>query len=95
MSEEGDGAAGTSDGDAVTVSFDSDEQLSAAAAYVNDDDGNNVSTLNLGDFTETGSGPYSYEATVTGLSDDTYEVTLTATANTGEQTTDTVTIDIS
>lgn len=75
----------TGSGGEITVSFNTNEQLSEAVAYLNDASGTNETTFTLStnDFTETnnGDGTYTYEATETGLSDDTYTISLTKAAD--------------
>lgn len=60
-------------GQDVRVSFESDEQLSTITASVN---GPESATLDRSDFTESGSGPYTYTAIYGGSSDGDYTVTL-------------------
>lgn len=67
-------------GSDVQVSFDSDEQLGSnsgdIAVPIEDSGTNVVVTLSRTDFSESGSGPYTYTATYTVSSDDTYTATL-------------------
>lgn len=82
-------------GQDVTVSFDSDTQLSTISATIS---GAESATLTESDFSESGSGPYTYEATYSGSSDGTYTATLdTATDGAGNDgasgESDSVTVD--
>jgi PGF-CTERM protein len=62
-------------GQDVRISFESDEHLSTITATVG---GAESATLARSDFTESGSGPYTYTATYDGSSDGTYDVVLDA-----------------
>ena len=73
--------AATATGQAVEISFESDQQLATVSVDVNDDGGNNEETLTRTDFTESGTGPYTYNATFTASEDDTYDATLDAAAD--------------
>jgi len=65
---------GNPSGQDVTVSFDSDDQLSMINVSIS---GAESATLNQSDFTETDNGgSYTYEATYSGSSDGTYDVSL-------------------
>jgi PGF-pre-PGF domain-containing protein len=66
------------DGQNVTVSFESTEELDAVSVAVS-----NATTrgLALGNFTVSGSGPYTYTATFDGGAEGTYDTTLDAAAD--------------
>ncbi|ELZ81439.1 serine/threonine protein kinase [Haloferax larsenii JCM 13917] len=66
-------------GQNVTVTFDSTESLFDIAVSIS---GPESATLTESDFTETGSGPYTYTATYEGSSDGTYTATVDTAANT-------------
>ncbi|MFC7080823.1 beta strand repeat-containing protein [Halorussus caseinilyticus] len=63
----------------VAVSFESDQQLSAVGVTLDTPTG--TVTLDRSDFAETGTGPYSYEATHGGSADGTYEAALDRAAD--------------
>ena len=60
-------------GQDLRVTFESDEQLSTITASLS---GAESATLARSDFTESGSGPYTYTATYSGSTDGNYDVTL-------------------
>ena len=63
------------DGQNVTVSFDSAEELDALSVAVSNA---TTRTLDLSDFAVSGSGPYTYTATFDGGAEGTYDTTLDA-----------------
>ena len=62
----------------VKVSFDSDEQLSTIDVSISNAESGSLSTA---DFTESGSGPYTYTATYEGSTNGTYDATLNTGAD--------------
>nr|WP_280140973.1 PKD domain-containing protein [Haloferax larsenii] len=66
-------SATESSGQNVTITFNSSEQLGSTQVSLS---GPEWTTLSLGNFTETGSGPYTYTATYDGSSNGTYTATL-------------------
>ncbi|WP_241430725.1 PKD domain-containing protein [Haloferax elongans] len=66
-------SATESSGQNVTISFNSSEQLGSTQVSLS---GPELTTLSLENFTETGSGPYTYTATYDGSSNGTYTATL-------------------
>ncbi|MFC7098372.1 PGF-pre-PGF domain-containing protein [Halobaculum marinum] len=71
-------AATVATGQNVTISFQSDEQLGTIVVELT---GDTTATLTESDFSETGSGPYDYEATVYIGTDGTVTATLTTAAD--------------
>lgn len=65
-------------GQDVQVTFESDERLSTIAVGIS---GVESETLSANDFTESGSGPYTYTATYSGSSDGSYDVALSTAAD--------------
>lgn len=64
----------------VTVSFDADERLTTITVGIS---GAESATLTRGDFSESGSGPYTYTATYDGSTDGTYTATLNTALDSG------------
>ncbi|WP_143052172.1 PGF-pre-PGF domain-containing protein [Halobacterium jilantaiense] len=71
-------AVSNPDGQAVTVTVETDEPLDAASVAVS---GATTRTLTRSAFTETGSGPYTYEATFDDGTNGTYDATLDTAAD--------------
>ncbi len=67
-------------GDEIEVTVESDEQLATISVSV---DGPGSTTLARSDFTESGSGPYTYTATWTASSDGDYSASLQTAADAG------------
>lgn len=66
-------------GQDVEVSFDADQQLGGSAGDIDVGiSGAETASLARGDFSESGSGPYTYTATYTGSTDGDYTATLNA-----------------
>jgi hypothetical protein len=82
--------ASASDGD-ITVSFEATEQLTDITVELT---GPDDLTLTEGDFTESGTGPYSYTGTAAGVANGTYTVEMTeakvGSTPTGERPSDSV-----
>jgi PGF-CTERM protein len=72
-------SASNPSGQDVGISFNSTEQLGSITVTIS---GAESQTLSLSDFTESGRGPYTYEATYSGSSDGSYTATLTEAKDT-------------
>lgn len=75
----------TASGKDVDVSFDATHQLDTIEATVN---GTVNKSLSIGDFSESGSGPYTYTADVSSGTNGTFNVTLTEAKTSGTSTGD-------
>jgi hypothetical protein len=80
------GLQATGDSDSIDISFDASQSLDDITVQVN---GGATATLDEGEFTESGTGPYTYNYDLTGLSDGSYTVELTDAESGGTASSDT------